>query len=99
MRSGTSRPSSTTPPTAARGPPSRGAPGGGGGPGSLDGAPGGRRPWPGPMTILRATAGPGGAAEPYGPLVRALGPSLRELPADVLAARLGSAASEVIRLL
>ena len=52
-----------------------------------------------PMTILRATAWPGGADEPYGPLVRALAPTLRELPADILAARLGSAASEVIRLL
>ena len=52
-----------------------------------------------PMTILRAAAWPDGADEPYGPIVRSVGPVLRQLPSDVLAARLGSAASEVVRLL
>ncbi len=52
-----------------------------------------------PMTILRAAAWPDGADEPYGPIVRSVGPVLRHLPSDVLAARLGSAASEIVRLL
>src|SRR3954470_20630724 len=52
-----------------------------------------------PMTILRAAARPDGADEPYGPVVRAVGPALRGLPADVVATRLGSAASEIVRLL
>ena len=52
-----------------------------------------------PMTILRASAWPGGDDEPYGPLIRAIGPALRDLaPAD-LAARLGPATPEVLRLL
>ena len=52
-----------------------------------------------PMTVLRATAWPASADEPYGPIVRAIGPALRDLPADVLAGLLGPATSEVIRLL
>ena len=38
-----------------------------------------------PMTVLRATAWPAGADEPYGPIIRAIGPALREMPPDVLA--------------
>ena len=41
----------------------------------------------------------GGADEPYGPIVRAIGPTLRALPIDDLADRLGPAAPEVVRLL
>ena len=52
-----------------------------------------------PMTVLRATAWIGGVDEPYGAIVRAIGPALRALPDDVLADRLGSGASEVVRLL
>ena len=33
-----------------------------------------------PMTVLRATAWPASADEPYGPIVRAIGPALRDLP-------------------
>jgi DNA-binding CsgD family transcriptional regulator/tetratricopeptide (TPR) repeat protein len=51
-----------------------------------------------PMTILRATAWQEGEDEPYGPIVRAIGPTLRRLEPDVLAARLGAAASEILRL-
>ena len=35
-----------------------------------------------PMTVLRASAWPASADEPYGPIVRAIGPALRDLPAD-----------------
>src|SRR4029077_10950721 len=52
-----------------------------------------------PMTVLRATAWPARADEPYGPIVRAIGPTLRGLPAGVLADLLGPATSEVVRLL
>ena len=52
-----------------------------------------------PMAVLRATAWPAGADEPYGPIVRAIGPTLRALPPDELAQRLGSASSEIVRLL
>src|SRR3954452_24896616 len=52
-----------------------------------------------PMTILRAAARPDGADEPYGAITRAIGPVLEQLPPDVMAARLGSAASEVLRIL
>ncbi len=52
-----------------------------------------------PMTVLRATAWPMGVDEPYGPLVRAIGPTLRRMPVDELADRLGPATSEVVRLL
>ena len=34
------------------------------------------------MTVLRATAWPAWADEPYGPIVRAIGPTLRALPLD-----------------
>src|SRR6476661_8127576 len=52
-----------------------------------------------PITVLRATAWPVGADEPYGPLVRAIGPALSAMPADELAERLDSAAGEVVRLM
>ncbi len=52
-----------------------------------------------PMTVLRATAWPSSADEPYGPIVRAIGPALRDIPAETLAGLLGPATSEVIRLL
>lgn len=52
-----------------------------------------------PMTILRATAWPARADEPYGAIIRAIGPTLRDLPVDGLADLLGSATSEVVRLL
>ncbi len=52
-----------------------------------------------PMTVLRATAWPAHADEPYGPLIRAIGPTLRALPIDELADLLGPAAPEVVRLL
>ena len=51
------------------------------------------------MTVLRGDGLAGGADEPYGPIVRAIGPALRALPDDDLADRLGSGASEVVRLL
>ena len=51
-----------------------------------------------PMSVLRAAAWPA-ADEPYGPIVRALGPTLRTLPAADLAEGLGPAASEIVRLL
>ena len=52
-----------------------------------------------PMTVLRATAWPAGADEPYGPIIRAIGPTLRELPVDILVDLLGPATPEVVRLL
>ena len=52
-----------------------------------------------PMTVLRATAWPARADEPYGPIVRALGPTLRALPAADLVGLLGPAMPEVLRLL
>ena len=52
-----------------------------------------------PLTVLRAGAWPGGDDEPYGPLLRAIGPTLRALPPDMLADRLGPATTEVLRLL
>ena len=54
---------------------------------------------PEPMTILRAAAWPASADEPYGPIVRAIGPALSELPPTVLAEILGPATTEVVRLL
>jgi predicted ATPase len=33
-----------------------------------------------PMTVLRAAAWPAHADEPYGPIVRAIGPALHDLP-------------------
>jgi DNA-binding CsgD family transcriptional regulator/tetratricopeptide (TPR) repeat protein len=52
-----------------------------------------------PLTTLRAGAWAGRDGEPYGPIIRAIGPALRSLPAMDLAERLGPAAPEVIRLL
>ena len=52
-----------------------------------------------PMTVLRAAAWPARVDEPYGPIVRAVGPTLRALPDAILADLLGPATSEVVRLL
>jgi ATP/maltotriose-dependent transcriptional regulator MalT len=52
-----------------------------------------------PLTVLRAGAWPGGDDEPYGPLIRAIGPTLRALPPAELSARLGPATQEMLRLL
>ncbi len=52
-----------------------------------------------PMTVLRAAAWPSSADEPYGPIVRAIGPGLRATPPEALAGLLGPATSEIIRLL
>ncbi len=52
-----------------------------------------------PMTVLRGGAMPAGTDEPYGPLVRAIGPALAALPDDELDAVLGPAAVELARLL
>ena len=52
-----------------------------------------------PMIVLRASAWPSGVDEPYGPLVRAIGPALYQLPPDELSDALGPATSEVLRLL
>jgi len=52
-----------------------------------------------PMTVLRAAAWPARVDEPYGPIVRAIGPTLRSLPDPVMAEILGPATSEVVRLL
>jgi ATP/maltotriose-dependent transcriptional regulator MalT len=57
------------------------------------------RALPEPMTVLRATAWPASADEPYGPIVRAIGPALLELSPAVLAEILGPATTEVVRLL
>ena len=51
-----------------------------------------------PLTILRAATWPGGE-EPYGPLIRAIGPTLRSIPPADLPERLGPASPEVLRLL
>jgi ATP/maltotriose-dependent transcriptional regulator MalT len=52
-----------------------------------------------PMTVLRAAAWPARVDEPYGPIVRAIGPTLRDLPDDRLVDILGPATSEIVRLL
>ncbi len=52
-----------------------------------------------PMTVLRATAWPAHADEPYGPIIRAIGPTILDLPDDGLPDLLGPATSEVVRLL
>src|SRR5262245_39210423 len=52
-----------------------------------------------PMTVLRAAAWPAQADEPYGAIVRAIGPTIRALPDETLAGLLGPATSEVVRLL
>ncbi len=51
-----------------------------------------------PMTLLRASAWAGGD-EPYGPLIRAVGPTLRAMSTDDLLERLGAAASDIARLM
>ena len=52
-----------------------------------------------PWTILRGGAWPSGADAPYGPVIRAIGPTLRGLPDRELAEVLGPAAGELLRLL
>ena len=52
-----------------------------------------------PMTVLRAAAWPARIDEPYGAIVRAIGPTLRGLPDPILADVLGPATSEAVRLL
>src|SRR6478735_6234367 len=52
-----------------------------------------------PMTVLRAAAWPARVDEPYGPIVRAVGPTLRALSDDILADLLGPATSGVVRSL
>ncbi|MEX1169318.1 MAG: AAA family ATPase [Chloroflexota bacterium] len=52
-----------------------------------------------PLTVLRASAWPGGDDEPYGPLIRAIGPALMAMPPNILADRLGPATPELLRLL
>src|SRR6478672_9844152 len=52
-----------------------------------------------PMTVLRAAAWPARVDEPYGPIVRAIGPTLRAPPDAILGDLLGPATSEVVRLL
>ena len=54
---------------------------------------------PEPMTVLRGGAMPAGTDEPYGPVVRAVGPALDALPDDDLDAVLGPAAPDIARLL
>ena len=52
-----------------------------------------------PMTVLRAAAWPARVDEPYGPIIRAIGPALRDLSTQRLAEVLGPATSEIVRLL
>jgi DNA-binding CsgD family transcriptional regulator/tetratricopeptide (TPR) repeat protein len=52
-----------------------------------------------PMIVLRAGTMPPRADEPYGPLVRALGPVLDALPVDDLHEVLGPAAGDLVRVL
>ena len=52
-----------------------------------------------PWTILRGGAWPSGADAPYGPVIRALEPTLRDLPDLELCRVLGPAAGELVRLL
>ena len=52
-----------------------------------------------PWTILRGGAWPSGADAPYGPVIRAIGPSLRSLPDPELREILGPVSSELLRLL
>ena len=52
-----------------------------------------------PWTILRGGAWPSGADAPYGPVIRAIGPTLRTLPDLELCDVLGSASGELLRLL
>src|SRR5260221_11332041 len=52
-----------------------------------------------PWTILRAAAWPSGAEAPYGPLLRAIGPTLRQMSDAELCEILGPASNELARLL
>ena len=52
-----------------------------------------------PWTILRGGAWPSGADAPYGPVIRAIGPTLRGLPDRDLSEVLGPATGELLRLL
>lgn len=52
-----------------------------------------------PFLVLRASAWYSGDDEPYGALIRAIGPTLRTMPPDALADRLGPATPDVLRLL
>ena len=52
-----------------------------------------------PWTVLRAGAWPSAADDPYGPVVRAIGPALHALDDADLADVLGPAVSDVVRLL
>ncbi len=52
-----------------------------------------------PWTILRGGAWPSGADAPYGPVIRAIGPTLRGLPDAELCEILGPASRELVRLL
>ncbi len=52
-----------------------------------------------PWTILRGGAWPSGADAPYGPVIRAIGPCLRNLPDRELDEVLGPAAGDLLRLL
>jgi DNA-binding CsgD family transcriptional regulator/tetratricopeptide (TPR) repeat protein len=52
-----------------------------------------------PWTILRGGAWPCGADDPYGPVVRAIGPALRALSEAELVDVLGPAVPEVVRLI
>jgi DNA-binding CsgD family transcriptional regulator/tetratricopeptide (TPR) repeat protein len=52
-----------------------------------------------PWTILRGGAWPSGAEAPYGPIIRAIGPTLRGLPERELEEVLGPATGDLLRLL
>jgi len=51
-----------------------------------------------PFAVVRGRAFRPGADEPFGPIVRALRPVLRETPADALAELVGPAVEDVVRL-
>jgi DNA-binding CsgD family transcriptional regulator/tetratricopeptide (TPR) repeat protein len=51
------------------------------------------------FAILRGRALPAGTDEPYAPLIRAIGPRLRELPDDELANALAIGAEHIVKLL
>ena len=52
-----------------------------------------------PWAILRGGAWPSGADAPFGPVIRAIGPTLRRLADDELCEILGPATDEIVRLL